>query len=282
MEKAFTFPGINKVPSALLDTGKLLRDGKKLFREQSLKKEIKVAEAGPQRVRCHKIAKSLRPTLNHLGSHKMILSIAGHPTDADKVQLSFHQDFHPYSAVKQLDIALEHYSYSMVAQSRSIIDTDKIIIASCTHERHERPARVFSIDPTSWELSSTIVKDEDDRASTFMNCVAVKDDLIVVALAGSYTILDRDLNLVKNYHTGSFDYNCEFIFSLTDSFNKTDIVLVLAMKDGYRITNKYNANNKNSAAFDAKYNALVMKAEINYESGELITADQAAKKRKKD
>ena len=73
VEKIYKFPGINKVPSALLDAGKLLRDGKKLFKEITLKKEIKMDETGPQRILCHKIARGFCPTLKHMDSHKMII-----------------------------------------------------------------------------------------------------------------------------------------------------------------------------------------------------------------
>ena len=183
------------------------------------------------------------------------------------MHLSFCNDFHPYSGIHQLDIPLEHYTYSMVAQNRSTIGTDKIIVALCTLADHEEPVKVYSIDPTTWEHRSVIVKD-DRIASRFVNCVAVTDNLILVVFHYNYAVLDGDLNEINNYCRTSIDPKCRMIFSLTDSFDKADLVLAL-------MVNPFDCKNTYGAGIETDYNTLVMKASIDHKSGKLTTTDEA-------
>ena len=156
----------------------------------------------------------------------------------------------------------------MVAQNRSTIGTDKIIVALCTLADHEEPVKVYSIDPNTWEHRSVIVKDIYDRASKFMNCVAITDNLILVALSYSYAVLDGDLNEINNYCRTSIDPKCRAIFSLTDSFDKADLVLAL-------MVNPFDCKNTYDAGIQPDYNSLVMKASVDHKSGKLTPIDEA-------
>ena len=114
LEAIEKFKGITEVNSVLIDFGKLLRDNKPLFEPQTFSKQVSMNDTGPERFACYKVAQISRPTLSHQPSHELIISVSGHPTEKDKVQLSAFSDSYPHNLVKQLSIEKEHFKYSML------------------------------------------------------------------------------------------------------------------------------------------------------------------------
>ena len=154
----------------------------------------------------------------------------------------------------------------MLPQTRSA-STDRIILALCTSASHKLPAKLLSIDTACWTLKSVYVKD-DRQASAFMNCVAISDDLILVALAYSYAVYNKELHEISNFDRQSIDPRCDLIMSLTDSFLKSHLVMVLDV-DPFDCKNSYDAVDS------PDFNSWLMKSEIDHQSGKLTPHEVA-------
>ena len=129
----------------------------------------------------------------------------------------------------------------MLAQNMSLLSSNKLIFSLCTLDNHIDPVKVFSIDLTSWEQKSVIVKDIDGYAIRFKNCVTITDKLILVALSWSYVILDEDMNEINNFDHRSIDPRCRLIMFLTESLLKTDLLLALSVNP-FNCKNTYDAD----------------------------------------
>ena len=135
--------------------------------------------------------------MSHQPSHKLIVSVSGHPVEKDKVQISAFSDSDPHELVNQLSIDMEHYFYSMFPQSKST-STDSIILALCTPASHKLPAKLISIDTAHWTYKSVYVKDVIYEEETpIMDCVAISDDLFLVAMMYSYAVFNKELNEIS-------------------------------------------------------------------------------------
>ena len=73
-----------------------------------------------------------------------------------------------------------------------------------------------------------------------MNCVAISDDLILVALWYSYAVFNKELHEICNLHMSSIDPRCRLIMSLTDSFDKSHLLLAFDV-DPFNCKNTYDA-----------------------------------------
>ena len=78
LESVYDFPGITEVNRALIDSGRLIRDGKPLVKPRSLLKEFSVVNQGPERVLCHMTAGDFRPTICHLKNLALVAHFKAH------------------------------------------------------------------------------------------------------------------------------------------------------------------------------------------------------------
>ena len=127
--------------------------------------------------------------------------------------------------------------------------------------------KLLSIDTACWTHKQVYVKD-DRKASKLVNCVAISDDLILIALNYSYAVYNKELQEIGNYSMRSIDPRCKLIFSLTDSFLKSHLLLALGVMP-FDCKNKYDAVDKPDR------NSLIMKAEIDHQSGKLTPHEVA-------
>jgi hypothetical protein len=115
------------------------------------------------------------------------------------------------------------------------------------------PAKLFSIDTASWTHKSVGVRDVDGDASKFVNCVAISDDLILVALDYSYAVFNKELHEINNFCMTSIDPRCGLMMSLTDSFDKSHLLLAFAV-------NPFDCKNTYDAAEEHGRYSLLVKA----------------------
>ena len=130
------------------------------------------------------------------------------------------------------------------------------------------PAKLFSIDTASWTHKSVDVKDVDGDASKFVNCVAISDDLILLALWYSYAVFNKELDEINNLCRTSIDPRCRLIMSLTDSFDKSYLLLAFSVKP-------FDCKNTYDAVDRPGYNTLLTKAKIDVQSGKLTSHETA-------
>ena len=80
---------------------------------------------------CHKDASdAFYPTLGHLANHQLIIHFSSHPTDIDKIRLSFYEENQNLKIMKQLDLDRHHFEYAIIPANRSS-GTDLLIFALC-------------------------------------------------------------------------------------------------------------------------------------------------------
>lgn len=148
----------------------------------------------------------------------------------------------------------------MLPVSRSS-STDSLIFALCTASSQKLPAKVYNLELSSLIFKSVDVKDpRDDKASQFVNCVVMSDDMILCALDYSYSIFSKDLKELANIFRTSIHPKCRMIFCLSESFSKCDLVLVFD-------ANPDECKNKYEVGIRPDRNSLVSKAEIDPKSG---------------
>ena len=108
---------------------------------------------------------------------------------------------------------------------------DSIYVALCYNGAHATPCKVFKLvkeSENNWTYTSVIVSDSDGEKSKFRNCIVTTENLIIVALAFKFVIMDESLNTINDISMEKLDPCIGSIWSFSESVNKSDFLLAVS------------------------------------------------------